>query len=942
MKLVKIFILTIISFFGYSSFASHIVGGEFTYQYLGGDSYLLRLKVYRDCINGIPPFDDPATIVFFDSKNVLLGYNFLTNPSVRELPIVSTDPCIGTPSGVCVQEAVYLRQVSLPYREGGYQLSYQRCCRNKTIVNIVDPAFTGATYTLKIPDQKLLLNSSPFFNNFPPIYICNNVPLIFDHSATDPDGDSLAYELCDPFVGGDSTLPANGFYSNNVFYYTNNVRPPYDFVTFRPPFSGNNPLSGVPLRINSKTGLLTATPNRLGQFVVGICVNEYRKGKLVGSTKRDFQFNVTTCPPAPTASIPQRKVVCGLTAYFKNLSINARTFQWDFGDTSTINDISNLENPSYTYPRTGIYNISLIVNNNTICADTAYGEVVVYNAITGANFTGTNVCLNQLAQFNDLSSLSEGTVQSWQWNFGDNSQSDQKNPSHQFAKADTFQVKLIVKNENTCADSIIKPIVVYPLPPIKASNDTLVCLGQDFKLKASGAEAYIWNGPRLSCYGCTEPKSTALATEIYSVRGISNLGCSDLDTVRLTVPVIVASAGNDTIVCNKSEVYLKGNGSNFFKWFPSGTVKCITCPKTIATPITTQRYFLETSDINGCKDTSDVLIRVRDTVPINAGLDQKICFGTSAVLFGVGGISRTWIPENKVVCATCNPVTTFPLFKDAKFILEVKDIYNCTNTDSINVTVYSNSAFAGNDTTICFGTQANLIGRGGVFYQWKGYTQECLTCNRLIVSPNDTTQYIYRSRDQYNCINEDTVQVNVRRIIPVVDFNFNEPRCFDVPINFNGRVTNFDFLCLSKIKYLWDFGDGTKDTIQNPTHLYGTSGDFTVTLDVNGTIASTKKLISLLPKDSCLKNVYVPNTFTPNGDGQNDILYVRGINVIKLIFRLYNNWGEEVFSTSNLQNGWDGTYKGSKLSPQVFVYTGLATFWDGTEVVLEGNITLVE
>jgi gliding motility-associated-like protein len=97
----------------------------------------------------------------------------------------------------------------------------------------------------------------------------------------------------------------------------------------------------------------------------------------------------------------------------------------------------------------------------------------------------------------------------------------------------------------------------------------------------------------------------------------------------------------------------------------------------------------------------------------------------------------------------------------------------------------------------------------------------------------------------------------------------------------------------------------------------------------------------VLPKDSCLKNVFVPNTFTPNGDGNNDKVYLRAINTKDVLFRIFNRWGEEVFRTESIYEGWDGSYKGVKQTPQVFVYFAEVTFWDDTKKIIEGNITLV-
>jgi hypothetical protein len=181
---------------------------------------------------------------------------------------------------------------------------------------------TGATYLGFIPDTSVAVcNSSPYFNNFPPTVICVDQGLEFDHSATDPDGDSLVYGLCDPYLGADMLNP----------YPAPPLPPPYGFVTFVSPYSAADPMGGnPPMAINPQTGLLTVTPQTLGQFVVGVCVTEYRNGILVSEHKRDFQFNVTSCQPSVIASIPS--VINDCSSYqvtFENNSFGGTTYHWD-------------------------------------------------------------------------------------------------------------------------------------------------------------------------------------------------------------------------------------------------------------------------------------------------------------------------------------------------------------------------------------------------------------------------------------------------------------------------------------------------------------------------------------------------------------------------------------------------------------------------------------
>ena len=133
--------------------ATHIVGGEIYYDCLGNNDYQITLKVYRDCINGIPPFDDPASIGVFDGVTGALIQNLMVySPSI--VPITSTIsvPCYApAPGTVCEEEATYVTTTNLPPSANGYLLVYQRCCRNNTIVNLVNPGNQGSSVTTYIP-----------------------------------------------------------------------------------------------------------------------------------------------------------------------------------------------------------------------------------------------------------------------------------------------------------------------------------------------------------------------------------------------------------------------------------------------------------------------------------------------------------------------------------------------------------------------------------------------------------------------------------------------------------------------------------------------------------------------------------------------------------------------------------------------------------------------
>ncbi|MFL5754214.1 MAG: PKD domain-containing protein [Bacteroidia bacterium] len=430
--------------------ATHIVGGEMNYRYLNAYNYEIRLTVYRDCWVGVPPFDSPASLGIFDNNNNLLQQVFMTFLGLDTLPPTISDPCTIPPTNFCYEVTTYIDTVYLPPRVGGYQLVYQRCCRNQYIQNINAPQSTGATYVAIVPDTSVVtVDSNPKFNNWPPPFICSGKPLVFDHSAVDYDGDSLVYELYTPYEGADVPNPMPQPPNN----------PPYGTVIFIPPYSQNDMLGGTPMAINSSTGLLTATPNLLGYFVIGIRVKEYRNGIYIGETKRDFQFIVLACPKVVVAAATVPNVICGSsTVSFSNNSLGAAGYWWNFGDNTTTGDTSNLVTPSYLYPDTGTYQINMIAfaPNTPACNDTTSTTVTISQYFT-SDFTFTqDNCYPQKINFTGTAASPPGTTPTWSWDLGDGSSESQQSFTHEYINAGTYNVVLIanVPGSLNCADTM--------------------------------------------------------------------------------------------------------------------------------------------------------------------------------------------------------------------------------------------------------------------------------------------------------------------------------------------------------------------------------------------------------------------------------------------------------------------------------------------------------
>jgi gliding motility-associated-like protein len=458
--------------------ATHIVGGELIYDKLNDSTYRITLKVYRDCFNGVAPFDGvsngaTALLTVYDAAPNLVGTYNIGAPVITNIPPTINNPCIQPPGGICVEEGVYTYTLTLPPKAGGYTIIYQRCCRNGTILNLVTPGNQGSTYYTHIPGPEVVVNnSSPRYNNFPPIFICNNLDFTFNHAATDPDGDQLIYSLCAPFEGLDPGCPSLG----SGGCPTQAAPPPYANVNYASPYTGAYPIAANPaFSINPITGLLKGKPNLLGQFVVGVCVQEFRNGVLIDTHYRDFQFNVVSCIIQVASVFADQVQKCeGSTITFTNQSFGnvPLSYVWNFGEPQTLADTSIFVNPTYTYQDTGKYTVTLIVNPGSPCSDTIQKDVHIYPPLD-INFPPhTRQCLKG----NAFTFSAQGVYMpqaTFHWDFtsaATPSVSTLKNPANiVFNQPGVYFVKLVTK-QLSCIDSFIDTVRIIPRPSAHINN----------------------------------------------------------------------------------------------------------------------------------------------------------------------------------------------------------------------------------------------------------------------------------------------------------------------------------------------------------------------------------------------------------------------------------------------------------------------------------------
>lgn len=532
--------------------ATHIVGGEVTYRHITGNTYQVKLILRRDCFLGSPEaeFDNPASIGVFTAGGDLAKWlpglvdgqlliPFMASDTLNEF--IRSD-CGFEGTQVCVHETTYQGFVNLPNRAGGYILAYQRCCRNASLNNIIEPLETGTTYWVAIGERAIQVNnSSPVFNQWPDVYICANRPLEFDHSATDRDGDSLVYKLCIPNSGGTRIDPKPQ--PPNF--------PPFQNVFIAPPYSLNDLMGGVPLKIDPQTGIMTATPNLVGQFLVGVCVEEYRNGVLLSIVRRDFQFNVRVCSQPPLAQFTTSESNCdGLTVEFYNNSLASNTYSWDFNYPSTGNAFKSTErNPIFTFPSSGVYNVRLLaVRGSDLCFDTLLQTVSVFeNKINpDFNFTLTGCDRSKDSLFlalTDKSVFDEPGyfIESWNWVIEQDGQSKNYTGNAPFiglTYTGDVNVTLEVTASNGCKSTLNRIIPIADIiPKLDFEYELLGCPSEGL------AEIKLTNlsGP-LNPFATIERSVWTIGAQVLSGNPLSvNL---PQDTKEFTVKLLTDFVGN--------------------------------------------------------------------------------------------------------------------------------------------------------------------------------------------------------------------------------------------------------------------------------------------------------------------------------------------------------------------------------------------------------------
>ncbi len=858
--------------------AAHLKGGWIQYEYLGDGAsanssrYRITVRQYLDCSSRAGQRDAVVHLGIFNSLSSIL-VNTISIPltGTDNLDKGTYDPCLSSRPRVCYIIDRYTTELELPNTIEGYTLSVQRCCRIDNIVNVGSNSDQiGVSYTNTIPGRinsiNYQKNSSPVFAQRDTAIVCFNAPFTFDFGAIDADGDSLSYSFCSGVIGG--STGAGGQQPNPP------TPPPYAPVLYEAPFDGGIPMSPS-VTINPNTGLISGTaPPITGEYIVAVCASEFRNGVKIGETRKEIHIQVADCSLS-AADLKPTYISCnGYTLTFQNESTGAAAnYLWDFGVTNSTTDISSNPTPTYTYADTGTYRLTLKVTNTGGCQDSAFAEVRIYPGFTPDIQIDGTCYLNEYT-FKDATFTRYGNVNSWKWNFGDNTTladtSLAKDSSWKYTAPTNTNIKLIVTNSKGCIDSITKPFAVLDRPSLNlAFKDTLICSIDTLPLLANvGAGTITWT-----------PDIPGSLTRI-SNRNIAN-------------PLVY--------------------------------------------PIDTTRYIVSINN-NGCINQDTVTVNVLDFISVDAGIAASICRTDTIQLQTVSdALSYQWTNRAGTTVSRDKFPKLAPLQNEIYYVSA--NLGYCQARDSVRINVAPYPAVRlGPDTVICFGNRLNLPATMvGASFQWSP-TNSMINSNTLnpLAGPSRTTAYTLTVSDTLGCNKSVTDTILVRVVQPLtVNAGRDTFGLPDQPIQL--RATGVG-------RFSWSPSTGLNNAaIANPIATLPTGIDsitYTVRLTGEGGCFAEDQMTIRVFADG--PQIFVPSGFTPNGDGKNEILRPVTVGITRInYFTIFNRWGQRIFTTAELNKGWDGTFNGEPQPAGTYVFQVEGTDYLGKRIYKKGTAVLI-
>lgn len=517
------------------------------------------------------------------------------------------------------------------------------------------------------------------------------------------------------------------------------------------------------------------------------------------------------------------------------------------------------------------------------------------------------------------------------WNFGDGDVSYDENTTHVYDGPGTYTVTLVVSDTAWCFSPDSATFEVYIgefAGGVNLPSDS-ICPGEPYQFDAFGGQTYAWS-PANYLDDPTVANPTAVVYETTTFQVIVSDSCG-VDTIQVTLPVYIndMTISNDTSICIGNDIDLFVTGGISVEWTPATYLDDPFSFNPNCIPDQNIQYVVNVLTSNGCELRDSVQINVFYDPPIPVLPDQVgVCEGSSIEITCGGGEQYYWSPPIEIA-PTSGPTVTVTPTVDRMYYVEL--INACGSAyDSVYVEIITPNITAGNDTIICPGESAQLWAQGGVSYYWSPMSSlNNPYISTVIATPSQPTTYEVVGIDEFGCSGSAFVNVD---LFPMPNIWTNP----DVYAFVNEEVMLSAYSSTSGPFTWWPSEYLSCVSCTHPTAMPNQNFTYYVSYtDENGCSATDSVNIYYEPF------IYVPNTFTPDGDEFNNVFEAIVGNVQDVEMLIYNRWGELIFESNDPSIGWDGTYAGFKCQDGTYVWKLKVIDLNGIPSEYVGHVNLL-
>ncbi len=460
-----------------------------------------------------------------------------------------------------------------------------------------------------------------------------------------------------------------------------------------------------------------------------------------------------------------------------------------------------------------------------------------------------------------------------------------------------------------------------------------ICTGDSTVITASGATSYTWSPSIwLSATTGSNVITTPLATITYTIVGTQGAHCIDSTTVVITVnpvPVISVKATDSSICSGGGITTLTASGANTYKWSPATGLNKTTGSTVTAKPPGTVTYTVTGSNASGCSDTASIVITVLPTPTINitAAGGDSLCPGQSKTLTAGGAVTYMWSTGS-----TSTSINVSPGTNTTYTVVGISA--GCSDTAMVSIIVYNLKVAMSNDS-VCIGKTVllNASASGGeqpYSYVWNNALGSGPGPKAVTVA--NTGYYVCTVTDACGTVVADSSLVTA---VPSPSAAFvASPNSI-----LGGEYVSFVNANSGATTWYWTFGEGGSSDSAFPYYQYDIPGTYIVTLVVSNQFgcADTSQDTVLVTE-----GIYVPNVFTPNNDGVNDVFHVTAGGLKTYNITIFNRWGEKVFEANSPNIDWTGNSQaGVEESDGTYYYILKATDYKNKDYNLDGYLQLI-